>query len=219
MRKIETHRGNSVALELLPDLRLSGQERSQVRGIPCAAFDVESDGCSMLNVADVTVAVELNVGPVFRDFGVQCLELGHSLGLVLQVASRLTVRLHVFRLLRLEFDDLSGIKLVGGIAGGRIRNILMTPTHMTTGPRLPLLFLSRRSVGEEASRVDGRPVNLPILDQVTILGTDGVPDTIDRGVIDSTKRLDRGMGESAGGLGEQCIEIRTGGRRPDADIE
>ena len=65
-------------------------------------------------------------------------------------------------------------------------------------------------MGEEAGRVDGRPVNLPSLDQVTNLGTDGVPDTIERGVKDSTERLDREIGESADGLGEECCEeIRT----------
>jgi hypothetical protein len=57
---------NDVALELRPDLLLSGQERSPVRGVQCAAFGVDRDGRSVLNVANV--AVELNVGPVFRDF-------------------------------------------------------------------------------------------------------------------------------------------------------
>jgi hypothetical protein len=65
-------------------------------------------------------------------------------------------------------------------------------------------------VGEEAGRVDGRSVNLPSLDQVTNLGTDSVPDTIERGVKDSTERLDRDMGVSGDGLGEGCSEeIRT----------
>ena len=43
---------------------------------------------------------------------------------------------------------------------------------------------------------------LPSLDQVTNLGTDSVPDTIGRGVKDSTERLDRDMGVSADGLGD-----------------
>ena len=61
-------------------------------------------------------------------------------------------------------------------------------------------------MGEEAGGVDGRPVNLPNLDLVTNLGTDIVPDTIERGVKDSTERLDRDMGVSANGLGEECCE-------------
>ena len=83
---------------------------------------------------------------------------------------------------------------------------------MTTGPRskTPLLLLSQRSVGEEAGRVDGQPVNLPSLDQVTNLGTHIAPDTIEQGVKDSTERLDRDMGVSADRLGEEfCEEVRT----------
>ena len=59
----------------------------------------------------------------------------------------------------------------------------MTPTHMTTGPS-PLL-LSQRSVGEEPGRVDGGPVDLLRLDQVTDLGANSVPDAVERGVKDS----------------------------------
>ena len=101
--------------------------------------------------------------------------------------------------------DLLG-DLVGGIGGGRTRN---DTDSYDDGTETPLL-LSRRSVGEEAGTVDGRPVDLPSLDQVTNLGTDSVPDTIERGVKDSTERLDRDMGVSADGLGEGCSEeIRT----------
>jgi len=57
---------------------------------------------------------------------------------------------------------------------------------MTTGLRLrDSLLLPQRSVAEGAGRVDGRPVNRPSLDQVTNLGTDSVPDTIERGAKDS----------------------------------
>lgn len=79
--------------------------------------------------------------------------------------------------------DLLG-DLVGGIGGGRTRN---DTDPYDDGTETPLLLLSRRSVGEEAGRVDGRPVNLLSLDQVTNLGTDSVPDTIERRVKDSTE--------------------------------
>jgi len=102
--------------------------------------------------------------------------------------------------------DLLG-DLVGGIGGGRTRN---DADPYDDGTETPLFLLSQRSVGEEAGRVDGRPVNLPNLYQVTNLRTDSVPDTIERGVKDSTERLDGDMGVSADGLGEECSEeIRT----------
>jgi len=65
-----------------------------------------------LNVANV--AAELNVGPVFRDFVVQGLEIGKSLFLVFQVTSiraDLSRVLRVLPLLRLQLDDLSGPKV------------------------------------------------------------------------------------------------------------
>jgi hypothetical protein len=102
--------------------------------------------------------------------------------------------------------DLLG-DLVGGIGGGRTRN---DTDPYDDGTETPLLLLSYRSVGEEADRVDGRPVNPPSLDQVTNFGTDSVPDAIERGVKDSTGRLDRDIGESADGHAEGCSEeIRT----------
>jgi hypothetical protein len=53
-------------------------------------------------------------------------------------------------------------------------------------------------------------VDLPSLDQVTNLGTDSVPDTIEWGVKDSTERLDGNVGMSANRLGEGCSEeVRT----------
>jgi len=75
----------------------------------CAAFDVDRDGCSVLNVANV--AVEVNVGPVLRDFVVQGLEIGDSLVLFFQLVSiraDLSRVLRVLPLLRLQLDDLSG---------------------------------------------------------------------------------------------------------------
>jgi len=80
---------------------------------------------------------------------------------------------------------------VGGIGEGRTGNAR---------------FLSRRCVGEEVGRVDGRPVDLPSLDQVTNLGTD----TIERGVEDSAERLDGDVGVSADRFREgRSEEVRT----------
>jgi hypothetical protein len=98
--------------------------------------------------------------------------------------------------------DLLG-DLVGGIGGGGPRNDAKPYDDRT---ETPLLLLSRRCVGEEAGWVDGRPVNLPSRDQFDNLGTDRFPDTIERGVIDSTERPDRDMTVSAEGLGEGCGE-------------
>ena len=82
----------------------------------------------------------------------------------------------------------------------------MTPIHVTTGPRL--LFSSPGGpCVKKSGRVDGRPFNLPMLDQVTNLGPDDVPDTIERGVKDSSHRLHRDMGVSADRLGEGCSEV------------
>ena len=67
---------------------------------------------------------------------------------------------------------------MGGIGGGRTRD---DTDPYDDGTETPLFLLSRRSVGEEAGRVDGRPFNVPVLDQVTNLGTDSVPDAM-RGV-------------------------------------
>ena len=73
-----------------------------------------------------------------------------------------------------KLEDLLG-DVVGGIGGGGIGNDT-NPDH--NGTETPIL-LSWRSVGEEAGRADGRPVNLPSLDQLTDLGTDSTPDTIE----------------------------------------
>lgn len=94
--------------------------------------------------------------------------------------------------------------IVGGIGGGR--------TGKDADPNddraeAPLRLLSWRSVSEEAGRVDGRPVDLVGLDQVTDLGTDSVPDTIQWGVEDPAERLDGEMGVSADGPGEGRSEV------------
>ena len=102
--------------------------------------------------------------------------------------------------------DLLG-DLVGGIGGGGTRS---DADPYDDGTETPLRVLSQRCVGEEAGRVDRRPVDLPSLDQVTNLGTDSVLDTIERGVEDSAERLDGDVGVSADGLGEgHSEEIRT----------
>jgi len=85
-------------------------------------------------------------------------------------------------ILQKKRKDLLG-NLVGGIGGGRTGNDA-DPYDDGTETPLPPSWLS---VGEEAGRVNRRPVNLPRLDQVTNLGTDSVPDTIERGVKDSTE--------------------------------
>ena len=86
-------------------------------------------------------------------------------------------------ILQQKCKDLLG-DLVGSIEGGRTRNDTDTYDDWA---ETPLILLSRWSMGEEAGRVDGRPVNLPSLDQVTNLGTDSVPDTVKRGVKDSAE--------------------------------
>ena len=97
--------------------------------------------------------------------------------------------------------------IVGGIGGGGTRN---DADPYDDGTETPLCILSQWCVGEEAGRVNGRPVDLPSLDQVTNLGTNGVPDTIERGVEDPTERFDGEVGMSTDGLGEgRSEEVRT----------
>ena len=96
---------------------------------------------------------------------------------------------------------------MGGIRGGRTRN---DANPYDDGTKTPFLLLSRRSVGEEPGKVESRPLNLLSIDQLKNLGTDSVPDTIQRGGKDSTERFDRDIGVSADGLGEgRSEEIRT----------
>lgn len=79
--------------------------------------------------------------------------------------------------------DLLG-DLVGSIGGGRTRNDTNPYDNRT---KTPLLLLSQWSMGEKAGRVNRRPFNLPSLDQVTNLGTNSVPNTIEWGVKNSTE--------------------------------
>ena len=102
-----------------------------------------------------------------------------------------------------EGKDLLG-DIVGGIGGGRTRTDADPDDDRT---ETPLRLLSQRSVSEKAGRVDRRPVDLVGLDQVADLGTNSVPDTIQRGVEDSAERLDGEMGVSADGPGEGSSEV------------
>src|SRR6266571_2920345 len=84
--------------------------------------------------------------------------------------------------------DLLG-DLMGGMGRGRTRS---DADPYNDGTETPLCLLSQQCMGE----VNGRPVDLPSLDQVTNLGTDSVPDTIERHVEDSVERLDGDVGVS-----------------------
>jgi hypothetical protein len=57
---------------------------------------------------------------------------------------------------------------------------------------LPVLF-----VGDEAGGIDGVASLLSTFHQVANLGTDSAPDAVERGAMDSTKRLGRLVGMSA----------------------
>jgi len=94
--------------------------------------------------------------------------------------------------------------VVGSVGRGRV-GIDPDPNHDRTKSLCVVL-----SVGNKASRVDGRIANLPIFHQVADLGTDSVPDLVKQGVVDFLNRLGREMGVSALGLGEGiCEESRT----------
>jgi len=140
--------------------------------------------------------------------GIAAVDMAHKGGTCEPLRDRLTPFHNntLDSILQQEGKDLSG-DLMGGIGGGRTRN---DADPYDDGTETPLRLLSQRCVGEEAGRVDGRPLDLPSLDQVTNLGTDSVPDTIEWGVEDSAERLDGDVGVSADGLGEgRSEEIRT----------
>lgn len=84
-------------------------------------------------------------------------------------------------ILQEKYKDLLG-DLVGSIRGGRIRNDTDPDNN---GTKTPLHLLFQLCMSEEVGRINGRVANLPGLDQVTNLGTNNVPDTIEWGVIDS----------------------------------
>ena len=103
---------NDVSFKDIFDLRLGDQECCPIRGVPSTTFDVDRDGCSVLNVADV--AVVINVGPVFCDFIMEGLEISDSLPLVFRFAlicTDLFRILCILPLVCLQLDDLSGPKV------------------------------------------------------------------------------------------------------------
>ena len=69
---------------------------------------------------------------------------------------------------------------VGGVGGDRA-GIDPNPNHDGTETLLPIL-----SVGDEASGIN-EVANLPIFHQFANLGTDGAPDVVERGAVDSTE--------------------------------
>ena len=114
-----------------------------------------------------------------------------------------TCRLPRDRLVPLYFNVLDSILLekfkdvlgyfVGDVGGGRA-GIDPNPNHDGTESLLPV-----PSMGDEASGING-VANLPNFHQFANLGTDSAPDVVERGAVDSTKRLGRLIGMSATGL-------------------
>ena len=92
-----------------------------------------------------------------------------------------------------KFRDVLGY-FVGDVCRGGAG---IDPNPNNDGTESILLVLS---VGDEASGVNGRVENLPIFHQLANLGTDSAPDIVERGAVDSMKRLGRIMGEPALGL-------------------
>ena len=93
----------------------------------------------MLNVANV--AVEIHVGPVFRDFVVEGLEIGDSLVLVIQIALHRAHHFRVLPLLHRQFDDLSGPKFgEKAVATDSLLDLVEAPlesTHSTNSNVVP----------------------------------------------------------------------------------
>lgn len=73
--------------------------------------------------------------------------------------------------------------LVGGVGGGRA-GVDTNPNHNGTARLLPVF-----SFGDEAGGINGETILRTTLHQGENLGTDSVPDAVERGVVDSTKRL------------------------------
>lgn len=71
--------------------------------------------------------------------------------------------------------------LVGGVGGGRA-GIDANPNHNGTKRLLPVLFF-----GDEADGINGETILRTALHQVANLGSNSVPDAVERGVVDSTK--------------------------------
>ena len=83
-------------------------------------------------------------------------------------------------------EDVRGsvVCILGGGGSGMSRN----PNHDGTNSVLPVL-----AVGDETSCLDGRVVNLPSFQELADLGSDSVPDSVERRVEDSIDGLGREM--------------------------
>jgi hypothetical protein len=101
--------------------------------MPCTAFDVDLDGFSVLDIANVTV--ELDIEPVPGGFVVQVLELADSLVLAIQLVSILGDLAHdlVVRIyLRLQSTDLSGVKVgANAVVTGGLLDLIEAPLEST----------------------------------------------------------------------------------------
>ena len=111
MREIETYRDQRHCRRSKVSRRLGGQGRAPVGCISCTACDADLDSFSVLSIGNV--AMELNVGPMFRGLLVQSLGLLGSVLLVIEIASirvelapDLLVLLH-----RLQSVDVPGSKV------------------------------------------------------------------------------------------------------------
>lgn len=82
-----------------------------------------------------------------------------------------------------KLEDVLGY-FVGSVSRGRA-GIDANPNHDQTKSLLPIL-----SMGDKTSRIDGVAIG-PISHQLANLGTDGAPDIIERGAVDSKKGLGR----------------------------
>jgi len=69
------------------------------------------------------------------------------------------------------------VRILGGGGSGMSRN----PNYDGTDSVLPVL-----TMGDEASCIDGRVANLPSFQKLADLGSDSVPDSVERRVEDST---------------------------------
>jgi len=90
--------------------------------------------------------------------------------------------------------------IMGGVGRGRAGS---DSNPDDNGAETALLLLSGRTV---CCRVNSRPLDSVRLDDVENLGTNSVPDLVQRGTKDSVDRLDGYLAESANGLGEWCGE-------------
>ncbi len=96
-----------------------------------------------------------------------------------------------------EYVRGSVVCILGGGGSGMSRN----PNHDGAGSVLPVF-----AVGNETSCLDGRVANLPSFQELADLGSDSVPDSVERCVEDSIDGLGREMSVSALGDGDGIFE-------------